>query len=94
MTSYPLAQHSWNDPDVITVASKDDQLIATFPMEFFQRSGVPVWEYMYDVIAQLLDGPGKGQLYKADGTAVTTADEVDPGEYCFVLDSAFIHSST
>jgi hypothetical protein len=84
MTSYPLAQHSWDDQDVITISSRDSQLIATFPLDFLIRSGVSIWEYIHDVIRQLLDNEEGGCLYKPDGTIVDNAELSGPGDYCFV----------
>jgi hypothetical protein len=84
MTSYPLAQHSWDDQDVITVSSRDSQLIGTFPLEFLIRSGVSIWEYDYDVVRQLLEKEEGGCLLKPDGSVVTHAEPLKPGDYCFV----------
>jgi hypothetical protein len=84
MTSYPLAQHSWDDQDVITISSRDSQLIGTFPLEFLIRSGVSIWEYIYDVVRQLLDNGEGGCLYKPDGSVVANAETLEPGDYCFV----------
>jgi hypothetical protein len=84
MTSYPLAQHSWDDQDVITISSRDSQLIGTFPLEFLIRSGVSIWEYIYDVVRQLLENEEGGCLYKPDESVVTNGDPPEPGDYCFV----------
>jgi len=84
MTSYPLAKHSWDDQDVITISSRDSQLIGTLPLEFLIRSGVSIWEYIYDVVRQLLDDEEGGCLYKPDGSVVTNAETFEPGDYCFV----------
>ena len=84
MTSYPLAKHSWDDQDVITISSRDSQLIGTLPLEFLIRSGVSIWEYIYDVVRQLLDNEEGGYLFKPDGSVVTSADPPESGDYCFV----------
>ena len=84
MTSYPLAQHSWDDLDVITISSRDSQLIGTFPLEFLTRSGVSIWEYICDVVRQLLDNEEGGCIYKPDGSVMTNADVPELGDYCFV----------
>jgi len=84
MTSYPLAQHSWDDQDVITISSRDSQLIGTFPLEFLIRSGVSIWDYIFDVVCQLLDNGEGGCLYKPDGSSLTNMDPAEPGDYCFV----------
>jgi len=83
MTSYPLAQHSWDDQDVITISSRDWQLIGTFPVEFLKRSGVSIWEYICDVVRQLLDNEEGGCIYKPDGSVITNADVPELGDYCF-----------
>jgi len=87
MTSYPLAQHSWDDQDVITISSRDSQLIGTFPLEFLIRSGVSILEYIYDIVRQLLDNEEGGCLYKPDGSVMTNAETPEPGDYCYVPNS-------
>jgi len=94
MTVYPLAQHSWDDQDVITISSRGSQLIGTFPLEFVMRSGVSVWEYIYDVVRQLLDNEEGGCLHKPDGSVMTTAEALEPGDYCFVRHSECSYQSS
>jgi hypothetical protein len=43
-----------------------------------------VWEYVYDVVRQLLDNEEGGCLSKSDGSVVTNAEPPEPGDYCFV----------
>ena len=87
MTSYPLARHSWDDQDVITISSRVSQLIGTFPLEFLIRSGVSIWDYIFDVVRLLLDNGEGGCLYKPDGSPLNNTDPAEPGDYCFVFDS-------
>lgn len=89
MTTYPLAQYSWDDADVITISSKDEQLIGTFPLEFLRRCGVNVWEYISEVVSQLVDEEAAGRLYKPDGTIICTTDTPRPGDYCYLPTGQF-----
>lgn len=84
MTSYPLAQHSWDDDEVITISSKNDQLIGTFPVEFLRHSGLNHWEYIYDVIIQLVDGVQGGVFYTTDGAPICNSDPLRAGDYHYV----------
>lgn len=87
MTSYPLAQYSWDDKDVITISSCDSQLIGTFPMDFLRRSGVGIWDYILDVIRQLLDDERGGYLKMSNGKALDSVEPLEPGDYCYVSNS-------
>lgn len=83
MTTYPLAQYSWDDENVITISSRDSQLIGTFPLDFLRRSGVSCWEYVLDITGQLLDDVEGGRIYKSDGTAVLSEDPLKLGDYIY-----------
>ena len=69
---------------MITISSRDLQLIGTFPLGFLIRSGVSIWEYVCDVVRQLLDNEEGGCLYKPDGSVATNAETFEPGDYCCV----------
>ena len=91
MTSYPLAQYSWEDALVITILSTSEQHIGTFPLDFVRRSGVNTWGYILDVVRQLVDAGSGGTLFASDGTAIDRTAETSPGEYEFVPQGMFVH---
>ncbi|OCF70811.1 hypothetical protein I204_08538 [Kwoniella mangroviensis CBS 8886] len=67
MTTYPLAQYTWDDPEVLTISSLEGQLIGTFPLDFLRRGGVNNWGYVLDIVCQLLcDGEGGTILGRND----------------------------
>ena len=89
MTSYPLAQYSWDDQEVITVSSENDSLIGTFPLQFLRQGGIEVdtWEYILDVISQLVDGDTRGSFRTVDGEIVSADGRPHPGDYYYVNQS-------
>lgn len=89
MTTYPLAQHSWEDHEVITVSSMTDQLIGTFPMSFVRHAGLNPWEYILYVVGRLVECEQGGTLYTQDGTVIHRADVIEPGDYRFLPHGEF-----
>jgi hypothetical protein len=81
---YPLAQHSWDDRDVITVSSLEDQLISTFPLDFIRRGGLNTWEYILDVVGQLVEGNERGMITAQDGSSVEPTEVPQAGDYIYV----------
>ena len=94
MTSYAIARHPWDDQDVMTIASRDSQLIGTFTLECLMRSGLSCWEYIYDVVRQLLNNKEGGCLYDPDGSVMTNLKAPEPGDYCFVPHSKCLNQSS
>nr|KIR84229.1 hypothetical protein I308_05644 [Cryptococcus tetragattii IND107] len=67
---YVLAQYSWEDPEVITISSYDDQLIGTFPLTFIKRGGLNTWAFVSDIVHQLVDVAGGGVITTGNGEVV------------------------
>lgn len=87
---YPLAQHSWDDQDVITVSSLENQLISTFPLDFIRRGGVNTWEYILDVVGQLVEGNERGMITAQDGSSVEPTEVPQVGDYIYVPAGKFL----
>jgi hypothetical protein len=81
MTTYPLAQHSWADEGVITVSSREGQIIGTFPLSFVQRGGINAYGYVLEVVHQLVELEDRGCIRADDGTSVSLEDEPVPGDF-------------
>lgn len=81
MTTYSLAQFSWDDDKVITISSPDDQLIATLPLEFLRRGNVNNWAYIFDVVSQLLQEVDGWQFYHRNGASVLLTSAPAAGDY-------------
>lgn len=83
MITYALAQFSWDDDSVITISSPDDQLIATFPLDFLRRGDVNNWAYIFDVVSQLLQDVDGWQFYHRNGPPVLLTSAPAAGDYVF-----------
>jgi hypothetical protein len=55
MKTYPLAVDLWEDTSSIIVRLTNGTRIATFPLEFVRRGGDNTWEYILNVVTQLVD---------------------------------------
>lgn len=89
MTVHPLAQHSWEDHEVITVVSKSDQLLGTFPMSFLRQAGVNPRKYFHDVIGHYIENIQDGTLYTQDGVEVHSTQILQAGDYRFMSQGEF-----
>ncbi|OWZ69525.1 hypothetical protein AYX14_05071 [Cryptococcus neoformans] len=86
MKTYDLAQYSysWNDPEVITISSYDNQLIGTFPLSFIKRGGLNIWAFVSDIVHQLVGTPGGGVIMANDGNPVILQEAPYAGHFVFV----------
>jgi hypothetical protein len=87
MTSYPLAQYSWADEQVISMSSPAGQLIGTFPLSFVRDGGINMWGYVLDVVHQLVEPEDHGFIRTANGSPVVLEDQPQPGEFVLEPDS-------
>jgi hypothetical protein len=83
MTSYELAQYSWDDTEILSIVTKDDILIGTFPLSFVQYGGVNSWRYVLDVIHELVGSDIRGGIKDRGGMAVALEAEPQAGKYVF-----------
>ena len=81
MTTYELAQYSWNDREVITITSTDGTLIGTFPFTFVETGGINTWLYIYGVVLELVGPEVQGELTDREGLPVALDAEPLPGKY-------------
>ncbi|OXC62500.1 hypothetical protein C358_02103, partial [Cryptococcus neoformans MW-RSA852] len=86
MKTYDLAQYSysWNDPEVITISSYDNQLIGTFPLSFIKRGGLNIWAFVSDIVHQLVGTAGGGVIMANDGNPVILQEAPYAGHFVFV----------
>lgn len=84
MTTYALAQCSWDDPEIITISSYDDQLIGTFPLNFIKRGGLNTWAFVSDIVHQLVDIVGGGVIREKNGNPVVLQEAPYAGDFVFV----------
>lgn len=89
---YVLAQYSWEDPEVITISSYDDQLIGTFPLTFIKRGGLNTWAFVSDIVHQLVDVAGGGVITTGDGEVVLQ-EAPYAGKFVFVPRSEQYHAT-
>lgn len=92
MTTYDLAQYSWNDPEVITISSNDNQLIGTFPLSFIKRGGLNTWAFVSDIVHQLVDTDGGSVIMANDGNPVIMQEPPYAGQFMFVPYSEQYHA--
>jgi hypothetical protein len=80
---YELAVDSWADTDSIEILSSTDSRIASFPLAFIQRGGNNTWQYVLDVVNQLVDlVPDRpGVITDAGDVPVNLADAPLSGLY-------------
>ncbi len=83
MTTYALAQYSWDDVDVVTVSSRGGQLIGTFPLDFLRRGGIDTWTYVLDVVGQLVDHGEGGVIRDENGRTVDPSAAPESGDFWF-----------
>ena len=81
MVSYTLAAHSWPIKDVITISSVENQLIGTIPTRFLEQGGVNSWDYVLEVLSQLVSDANQGKIRAQDGSAVRLDAATKPGRY-------------
>lgn len=93
MTTYDLAQYSWNDPEVITISSNDNQLFGTFPLSFIKRGGLNTWAFVSDIVHQLVDTAGGGVIMANDGNPVIMQEAPYAGHFVFVPHSEQSHAA-
>lgn len=84
MTTYELAQYSWNDPEFIAISSYDNKLIGTFPLGFVKRGGLNTWAFVSDIVHQLVDVVGGGVIMAKDGNPVPLQEAPYAGVFVFV----------
>ncbi|KAL0247459.1 hypothetical protein I308_103524 [Cryptococcus tetragattii IND107] len=89
---YVLAQYSWEDPEVITISSYDDQLIGTFPLTFIKRGGLNTWAFVSDIVHQLVDVAGGGVITTGNGEVVLQ-EAPYAGKFVFVPRSEQYHAT-
>ena len=83
MVSYALAAHSWPSHDVVTILSRDDQLIGTFPCRFLAEGGVNSWQFINSIVNQLVRDADEGVIRGCDGAIVLRSEAPSPGPYVF-----------
>jgi hypothetical protein len=90
--SYELAVDSWVDTKSIDILSLSDSRIATFPLAFVQRGGDNSWQYVLNVVQQLVDQiPDRpGIITDADGVPLNLADAPSSGLYRYMQPGASI----
>ncbi|OXG17644.1 hypothetical protein C367_05139 [Cryptococcus neoformans Ze90-1] len=84
MTTYALAQYYWNDSEVITISSYDNQIIGTFPLSFIKRGGLNTWAFVSDIVHQLVDIAGGGAIRAGDGNPVVLQEAPYAGDFVFM----------
>nr|KIR83364.1 hypothetical protein I308_06256 [Cryptococcus tetragattii IND107] len=93
MTTYELAQYSWNDPEFIAISSYDNKLIGTFPLGFVKRGGLNTWAFVSDIVHQLVDVVGGGVIMAKDGNPVALQEAPYAGVFVFVPRSEQCHAT-
>lgn len=93
MTTYELAQYSWNDPEFIAISSYDNKLIGTFPLGFVKRGGLNTWAFVSDIVHQLVDVVGGGVIMAKDGNPVPLQEAPYAGVFVFVPRSEQCHAT-
>ena len=80
---YPLAVHSWRSTTepILIRCRPSSELIASFPLEFVQRGGNDSWQYVLDVVTQLVEpNPGhEAQITDSEGNLVVLGQKVRSG---------------
>ncbi|UOH83241.1 hypothetical protein LQV05_005960 [Cryptococcus neoformans] len=93
MTTYALAQYYWNDSEVITISSYDNQIIGTFPLSFIKRGGLNTWAFVSDIVHQLVDIAGGGAIRASDGNPVVLQEAPYAGDFVFMPHSEQYHAT-
>lgn len=93
MTTYALAQYYWNDSEVITISSYDNQIIGTFPLSFIKRGGLNTWAFVSDIVHQLVDIAGGGAIRAGDGNPVVLQEAPYAGDFVFMPHSEQYHAT-
>jgi hypothetical protein len=85
--TYLLTVHSWktSSEPILIRCSRTEELIASFPLEFVQRSGDDSWQYVLDVVNQLVElSPGHPPTIRdSAGVPVQMAEHVSGGIYWY-----------
>jgi hypothetical protein len=91
-TVYPLAAHSWQDNAVISIKSLSGQNIAFFPLSFVAYGGDNTWEYVSEVVRQLVEQSGIiAQM--PTGIPVDSRAAPTPGSFVYMVAADLSKSS-
>ncbi|RSH82996.1 hypothetical protein EHS25_005706 [Saitozyma podzolica] len=81
--TYSLAVQSWSDQPITIRCFRTDERIASFPLEFVRRGGNNTWQYVMDVVNQLVEQAAGGRpvIRTSSGEEVSLTDAPTSGVF-------------